>query len=371
MSVLLKNLSPYILLLFFAFCNNAHSQDMWPGDVNNNGTVNGVDMLYLGQIYNAMGPIRPGATEDWASQAIDPWTESFPNGINYAFADTNGDGTVNEDDIYGAIQLNYGEIHGVVMPDNYSPGTDGNSPVIRLEAISNFISPGVGLVVDLYIGEETQTVEDFYGISMLMSFTPNIVQIDDVFDFNYDNQSWIDATGNDDVRALFVQDGATGKAELTLTRIDQGQVSGSGKVGSFSIIIEDIVVGLVETLDLSIDEVLLLNQDLEPAGGIGDELSVVVTTSTEDLVSQSTVLYPNPGATNAEFTVSDLPENFEIIEFYITNSLGQEINITDYYFTSFDRKELSFRLSNSQQGLYTLNIRSPKQIISKMLLINQ
>ena len=82
---------------------------MWPGDANNNGITNGVDLLYIGAGYNETGPIRSNASTLWQEQVIDSlWAADYAdNAVNLAHGDCNGDGVINNDDLVMAIRANY------------------------------------------------------------------------------------------------------------------------------------------------------------------------------------------------------------------------------------------------------------------------
>ena len=59
---------------------------VWPGDTNNDGIVNQVDVLPLGLFWASTGPARSDASMTWIGQPASPWTPE-----NSTYADANGD----------------------------------------------------------------------------------------------------------------------------------------------------------------------------------------------------------------------------------------------------------------------------------------
>ena len=99
---------------FVAFCrdgtgNCSEPTFVWPGDYNNDGTANQMDVLYWGLAKNNQGPSRPNATTNWTAQTAASWSMSI-NDINGKYQDGNGDGLVDSDDL-SVIFSNYGKTH--------------------------------------------------------------------------------------------------------------------------------------------------------------------------------------------------------------------------------------------------------------------
>ena len=75
---------------------------VWSGDANNDGIVDILDILPIGQYWNSRGNKRDEASSGWKIQPAVPWQpDKFAT-----YADTNGDGLVNEKDIV-PIALNW------------------------------------------------------------------------------------------------------------------------------------------------------------------------------------------------------------------------------------------------------------------------
>lgn len=76
---------------------------VWPGDANNDGVVDERDVLALGKHWGATGEARSNSSISWAPQHGSPW-----DNYEATFADTDGDGNVDHNDLR-AISHNFGK----------------------------------------------------------------------------------------------------------------------------------------------------------------------------------------------------------------------------------------------------------------------
>ncbi len=273
----------------------AWSQELWPGDVNNNGIVNGVDVLYIGLAFNAIGPERSDDSEDWAPVVIDQlWDQSFPDGINFAFADCNGDGVIDDNDI-SVVEDNFGLTHGELTDDGYASGLPGIDPPLTLTPSTDRAEPGNQVDLNLTLGTEEAPVHDFYGLTFQFSFTADLVDRDDEDDddseIEYEDDevsTWIARFQDDDLEALLVADAATGTGDFAITRTDQQPIAmGQGPIGLFTIVIEDIVVGLEQPrpLEFRIDRIRLIDTSLQTTAITPDTTSILIARDTSQITT--------------------------------------------------------------------------------------
>jgi spore coat protein CotH len=80
---------------------------VYPGDCDNNGIVEAADILPIGVYFLQTGYTRDEVSFVWQSNSADAWDE-----LATTYADANGDGEVNEQDIIG-IGVNWGNSHTV------------------------------------------------------------------------------------------------------------------------------------------------------------------------------------------------------------------------------------------------------------------
>ncbi len=244
-----KTTTRHILLLFLVMSvfQYSNAQMLWPGDVNNNGVVNGVDVLFWGVAYNNTGSPRSNATTNWEAQPVtDMWSNYFPGNLNYAFADGDGNGTVGMNDLDNAIKQNFGQTHGFLTPDAYNNGQSGIDPPLLLQSIVSSATPGMRVDMKISLGTEQLPANHFHGITFTLRFNEEYVKPNGVF-FQAVQGAWYDIGGANSAAFFHVND-ATGLAEITLTRLDQANVSGLGLIGTISFIVEDLPVNLLPAL---------------------------------------------------------------------------------------------------------------------------
>jgi hypothetical protein len=299
----MKSQIPLIALLFAASFSSLNAQVMWPGDANNNGIVNAVDVLYIGIASGANGPERDGATTNWEAQPFELWGQTFPDGIDYGYADADGNGEIEDDDITSALIPNFGISQPSTTADGYSNAAPGiGAPEVTLTPSATLVEAGATIDIGLSLGNLSQPLENFYGIALAMSYDSDLVEPITGFEYDDLDNSWINADGAE-IEDVFVKDEMSGLAELALTRNNQTTISGSGQVAEFSIIIEDIIVGLtVDTFRLRIDSVLLIDNNFKRIPMVPDTATIIIADDTTKLSSVrqlSTLparLFPNPAS---------------------------------------------------------------------------
>ena len=98
-------------------------QVLFPGDTNNDGLCNYLDLLPVGLCYGLEGPPRPIPGTAWLPSNYILWPQNMPGTVlNHAFADADGNGFVDSLDLT-AILLNYGlsQNQSVPEPMSYFP----------------------------------------------------------------------------------------------------------------------------------------------------------------------------------------------------------------------------------------------------------
>ncbi len=360
-----KRLTLYLML----FCVNiSYSQMLWPGDVNNNGVVNGIDVLYAGIAYGNTGAVRPAATQNWQAQTLGPlWTQDFFDGINHAYADCDGNGIIDEDDIKETIKDNFFLTHGVVTPDVYSSGTPANAPAVRLIPQNVNVGIGATVVFELWLGDEEMLVQDFYGIVFVLRYNPDFT-LGSEWEFEGTNNPWFDPS-DDNYEDIHVEDEPTGLIELAITRTNQQSVSGAGKMGEFSVVIEDIIFGLeADTLHLEIEKIRMIDKDFNTLPVVSDSTFVVISrpnSISTPLNDERVQVFPNP--TNKNFTISS---DYNINGFEIRDITGREIPISETLPPNTKTFKISKNTYQLKPQLYLLKLFTEEGIVVKKLVLN-
>lgn len=361
-----------VLLLFLT--PPVQAQEVWPGDVNNNGVVNGVDLLYWGTAFGASGPARTAIATDWSAQpAGPPWPQSFPSGLNYAFADCDGNGTIDEDDYDNAIDENFGLTNRIPGPDGFANAGSGAAPRLRLIPSATVVEQGAMIEIDLFLDDADRPVSDFYGIALKMTYTTGLLLDDDGPDFDFTEDSWLEA-GDDNATELFKDGEGNGAAELAFTRTNQQPVAvESGAIGQFSVIVEDIIVGLeVDTFVIQIDSVLLVGGDFSTIAVVPDTVYIIVARDTSKLTSTSSrvlpgqltdqiKIFPNPAQSGFQFQCP-----VPVTELILIDPLGRRTTLPPP--GNFQWVRLP---ATRPAGLYGLLLRTPNGDCLKKLMITR
>jgi len=94
------------ILLFVLLVSPLSAQEamVWPGDASDNGVVDEADLIFWAHTYGVKRFERPNASTNWVGQPMGPvWPDTFPNGMNFAYADMDGDGRVASRDLQALL----------------------------------------------------------------------------------------------------------------------------------------------------------------------------------------------------------------------------------------------------------------------------
>ncbi|MEM9681569.1 MAG: dockerin type I domain-containing protein [Bacteroidota bacterium] len=242
----LKNTMLFVTLLMGS-TTTLLGQKLYPGDVNNNGIVNGVDFLYLANAYDQTGTAREVVSTVYRGTEAKYWNTTFPNGIDHCYADCNGDGKVNYDDIADGIVANFGKIHGSVVPDSYSQAAGNATAALVFKARRN--NKGT-MSIDIELDGPKEGIADFYGITFDVHFAPNTIpnglwnRGGTPIDFLLPTEAWF--AENPSSKRHFSITKKTRQNEVVtsvgISRIDGQVANGQGTIGQVKtvIIIADV-----------------------------------------------------------------------------------------------------------------------------------
>jgi len=245
---------------------------VYPGDANDNGIVNNIDVLYVGYSFGTTGPSRVFTDSEFEPQeAPAAWSNIFPDGTSYAHADANGDGLVGTQDLL-AVYKNYGEAHPPVIPDDFPEPPEGAARLYMEEDSQPFpLTPGSEFSIPLYLNDPDHPL-DVNGLA---------------FSFEYDAEvikevrlEWLPGWFNSDSSWYGLQvpfPGSSSQLDIVATRFGNDPVRGGGILGRLHIIIED---DLIELLPAPTDSIKVLigvkfirgvGKDFDPIPLEGDE----------------------------------------------------------------------------------------------------
>ena len=133
---------------------------VYPGDTDNNGTVDARDILPIGVYFLIQGGQRQDISFTWGAKETIVWSDSA-----VTYADANGDGTVDEKDIIG-IGVNWGNAHT----------KNSNSYVIDIENsdLLNNHRKNFEMIYNSLSGESSEILEIKMLLNSIFSFNDQL-----------------------------------------------------------------------------------------------------------------------------------------------------------------------------------------------------
>lgn len=354
-------LAAALVLSFPAYCQLS----VWPGDANNDSTVNTLDVLYIGIGYNIQGPARIVQGNIWQNTSAALWNNILPDSSNYAYLDCNGDGLIDANDLT-AVQQNYGLTHGQRVPDGF-PAPDSQSPLFYFTGIPDSIHAGDTVTVDVFAGTNLNPA-DFFGIALSFGYDTTRIVANSVV-------ATPDSTINspvDPVLFFTTTSNTGGSLEIALSRrANTGGSSGNQivltgeKLVSLSFIIEDNLIGIAlnDPLQFSLSGIKMYAQNLDKISGQPAELSIPfakVIAGTPAFELNNLRVYPQPASGN--IMIDGLPENGTLI---ITELAGRNVIIRNVEKGTIN----NINCAQLAPGMYLMHIKTTNGNIMKKIMI--
>lgn len=359
------------LFLSFVTYNQVAGQTVWPGDMNNNGIVNEVDFLYWGSAYGSTGPVR-GITPDTSYigyPAPSDWFKFFNNGLNYYYADANGDGVVDDDDLI-AINNNFGRKNATTIGSDDFPVVPGakTPPLYITTQVSTFQNRKV-VIFEVNLGDIETPVDSFYGFSFRLHYDTRFAQ-NGLTSIDLATENWVEKTEGD--TDIFKKDDPEkGVAYVAITRKDHQTVKGSGTLLRGIIVVEDIVFTPErDTFTIDIDTARVVGPDLfsyKRPNYVQAKVAEIVSSVNNSTYQPSILrIYPNPAQEYLNIELFDQRISMRYIHVY--NNLGQRIkNVT------FSENPTSYKMNVHQlnPGMYTVVTQTSRGAYSRKILISR
>lgn len=331
---------------------------VWPGDADNDHIADLYDVLPIGIGYNATGAPRAGATTNWVGQAASNWNQVFANGLDYKYADCNGNGTIDTMDL-DAITLNYGLTHARITLIN----ANAADPELYMELDADTFYPGDWVTGNIYLGSASNMINDFYGLTFGLNYDNSLIDGSTV-EINFQN-NWAGQL-NTDLITYTNNLTSSGSIKSAMVRTNQQNKSGFGLIGTFKAKILDQPAAGWNDLNFSFTDLKMIDVA---------EQTKPVTTSTEDAQVSSTpvgldlfidlnlIIYPNP-ASNRIFVIN----SGAFLDYIsVLDIQGREIlrktQITGNYF------ELD--ISNLSNGIYLIHAAREDNILVRQISVKR
>jgi hypothetical protein len=334
---------------------------VWPGDANNDLVANNTDLLNIGIGYGTNGHIRVGGNNSYTAQNSTLWANTFGGGLNYNYADCNGDSTIDDDDTL-AISLNYGLTHLKTEENN---ATDA-SPPLKLVFTADTVLVDSVISVHIKLGTPSLPATNIYGLAFSINYNAALIKENSCYIIF--SPSWMGTIGSNMI-SLQKDLYANSKIDAALTRTNHSNVSGNGDIGTLYMHVKDDVSGkeyLTKTLSLTLSNVLAIDNTgtATPLSLEGADVVIEQGTATgiEALQVEPNVrVYPNPAKDNLYISLSGFTE----AEVKITNLNGQTV------FNSNEKNATGVNINTSSiaGGIYMLQVSGNGNQINKKISI--
>ncbi|MFM8433251.1 MAG: T9SS type A sorting domain-containing protein [Bacteroidota bacterium] len=342
-----------------SYCYNVYvsgcSQNIWPGDANNDLRCDLYDLLPIGIGNGSTGPVRTNASITWTAQTANDWTQSFISSVNYKFADCNGDGTIDANDTT-AISQNYGLTHPVrLAPPTTTTNTATN---LYLIASTNSAGPNDQLRVDVNLGDASNPASRMYGIAFRLLFNPILVDpSSSIFSFIPSQLG----TPGVDLLTMVRTDWSAGIVEAVAVRMDGQEQSIDSTIAVFDVVIVDNVSArTVLNVDLNGVRGITSNGTNQYFAIVSDSVNVNSgTTGIHQPSGTATIVYPNPAIRNLQWT------GIENVNGVVLRDLrGRKVYETD---AGWSGNHID--ISMLPTGSYIIEIFSDKETVRKKISV--
>jgi len=291
---------------------------VYPGDANNDGLANNMDVLNLGLGFGFKGTERGSFSNNYLPYTAQDWTTSSPGGnVNFKFADCNGDGEINFFDTT-AISLNYNQLH--MKGAGAAGGNDDPPLIINLPIDTTQLGSSISTPINL--GSSSKPINNIYGIAFTINYDPALVDTGSIsFDFS---GSWIGNSLNTiSYVKIFPNSGVIDVAHV---RTDQTTISGWGPICSMDFVIEQELVGknsmLFQSFPLHLGNVRAIdNQENDILLNIISTDLVVNSINSVNEIRSLVNVFPNPAYN--ELTIELQSNKIDLV--YLTDINGKQI----------------------------------------------
>ncbi len=340
---------------------------VYPGDADDDGIVNGRDVLYLGLAYGASGSPRVSPSNNWNAQHAENWSKYFKGGVNYKYADCNGDGSIDSNDIT-AIHDNWSETHSKTASDTVCiPG----NPQLYMVANTDTFYPGENVQYRIFLGTASNHANNIYGVNFTYQFTTGSIQPGSMQLTVNPSNCWLyGSTGPTSVIPFLQADYSNDNASIAITRTTTPSVSGYGEIGVLSISINDNVGGK-RAANMPITYGFTNVNAIDADGS-----DIALTTENKPIYMQNTLgikaathmavpvdVYPNPVIGNSfEIDLHSLKADQISIVDMVGNTAYQAIKPM----TGLNQ----IQLPNLSSGMYVLKISTQQGMVTRKININ-
>ncbi|MEZ4942318.1 MAG: T9SS type A sorting domain-containing protein [Saprospiraceae bacterium] len=338
---------------------------VWPGDADNNGTVNHYDLLSLGLGFGATGPARVEQGVDWSGAGTARWGQHDPaRGVDYQNSDTDGNGIINAADTL-AIRQNWGRVVDHLANSPYegpavSPERP-DAPPLFIDA--DTLTAGQMAALPVAWGGMNNPAEQAYGLAFTLRYDTNLVGPDLLF---VPESSWFGDTAGGELLCMQQHFRHWGLLSVAMTRLDGQNAQGEGAIGKFVFTAGTPPASRTGTFELVNALALGNNADPVPLHVPDTKLHVNnPQVSLQEVGSNSArlILQPNPAANNVWVETPGT----KIRHIGLFNATGQCVSES----AVGGVEKVRFPVLHLPEGLYAIRVRTDAGVGLQKLVIER
>jgi Secretion system C-terminal sorting domain len=334
-----------------------------PGDANNDGEVNILDIFPVGLNMGAYGKARgiDANPIEWYPRTSANWDNTIAkdNPNNLKHADTNGDGIISVNDV-DAIRENYGK-HNAIIPTISIANSD-----VTVEATTSLTSVGPGDLIEFLVsmGTPSNPAYKAKGLTFSVEYEADQIQANSL-SVDFGGFNWLSRY---DAFLPFDKERERGIHDAGMIRTKDNATSGHGVVGKVRAVVDDHLVGFrlgdKPLLKMNLNNITFLNE----TGGMvrladaSIEVPIVLRKKEEKIKNDDLITYPNPAKGQVNFHINGI-NTIEYVR--LMDATGREVMRVN----NVGAKAAQLETSGLTNGLYIAEVMTEKGRIMKKVEI--
>lgn len=314
-----------------------------PGDTDLDKEVNHYDLLNIGLGYGTMGAMRPDTSITFEPKEATDWTTSTPmTQVNYKHLDTNGDGTIDSNDLE-AIEENWS-----AMPTLSTTVQSSDGIPFYVDADTLRLQDGQ---LPIVLGDAERNAQQLYGIAFSLYF--DLSEDLSVAPTVSLNDSWLGTTEElIQVHRFFP---AEQRLDVSVSRIDQMARDGQGELAAINIVMEDVILFHANP-KVRLDHVRAIGE-VEQMIAINVNNKARLASSLKEVLDLPISITPNPATSDLFIQTAHL----QIEQVTILDAVGKVVETHSATST--------LKVDHLERGMYFLIIQSDRGTITRKLSV--